>query len=96
MARKSAKGNTRKGASSSRQSKNVEEDMRKVEARINKATHTNLSNDTYKVLAASIAVIIGIILILLNLSGVIEAFIGFIFIYFGLKGLGYSLPMPKM
>ncbi len=46
---------------------------------------------TYATIAGVVIAIIGMLLILFNLSGVLEAFIGFVLIYFGLKILGYHL-----
>jgi len=55
-----------------------------------------VSDKASRNIVAALAVIIGILLILSNLTGIILSVVGLVLIYFGLKLFGYSIPMPKM
>jgi len=55
-----------------------------------------VSDKASRNIVAALAVIIGILLILSNLTGIILSVVGLVLIYFGLKLFGYSIPIPKM
>jgi len=45
----------------------------------------------YKTVGGAIITIIGIVLIVFNISAVLMAVVGFVLVYFGLKLLGYTI-----
>ncbi|MDE1850758.1 MAG: hypothetical protein KGH54_03120 [Candidatus Micrarchaeota archaeon] len=55
-----------------------------------------VSDKASRNIVAALAIIIGILLLLSNLTGIILSVVGLVLIYFGLKLFGYSIPMPKM
>ncbi len=70
-------------------------DKRK-DLRLNKAgVDRELKKDglTYGAVAGAIILIIGVLLILFNLAQVLQAVIGLVLIYFGLKMLGYKITL---
>lgn len=75
MAKKSAKKNNFKNLNSSKEK--VDKEMKK-------------SGLTYTSVLGGIVVIIGILLVIFNLTGVLEAFIGLVLLYFGFKLLGFN------
>ncbi|MDE1846294.1 MAG: hypothetical protein KGH71_06505 [Candidatus Micrarchaeota archaeon] len=65
--------------------KNLEKDVKKA-----------VSSKHYRNIVAVIAVLVGILLILTNLSGIIYSVVGLALIYLGLKLFGYSIPIPPL